>query len=84
MVQHTQSLHRSRGIHNVHDEIVWQDHPDLVEHDSGGFEAGTDDGKTHKQDVEGRKQADQFDYAISQSSERLSRSYKRGQLPRTF
>lgn len=39
----TQSSHRTRGIHDVREEITWEGRPDLIVHDSGGFEAGTDD-----------------------------------------
>lgn len=42
-VRQTQSSHRARGIHDVHEEITWEGRPDLIVHDSGGFEAGTDD-----------------------------------------
>lgn len=38
----TQQSHRSRGIHDVREEITWEGRPDLIVHDSGGFEAGTD------------------------------------------
>lgn len=40
--QQTQSSHRARGIHDVRQEITWEGRPDLIVHDSGGFEAGTD------------------------------------------
>lgn len=39
----TQSSHRTRGIHDVREEITWEGRPDLIVHDSGGFEAGADD-----------------------------------------
>ena len=39
----TQSSHRIRGIHDVSKEITWESRPDLIVHDSGGFEAGADD-----------------------------------------
>ena len=32
-----------RGIHDVRQELTWPGRPDLIVHDSGGFEAGTDD-----------------------------------------
>jgi len=32
-----------RGIHNVKEEITFDGRPDLVVHDSGGFEAGGDE-----------------------------------------
>lgn len=35
----TQSSHRVRGVHNVKEEIKWAGRPDLIIHDSGGFEA---------------------------------------------
>ncbi|CCT76258.1 uncharacterized protein FFUJ_14106 [Fusarium fujikuroi IMI 58289] len=35
--------HRTRGIHQINDELSWKDRPDLIVHDSGGFEAGGDD-----------------------------------------
>ncbi|KAK4629188.1 hypothetical protein CLAFUW4_08156 [Fulvia fulva] len=38
----TQSSDRSRGIHDVKEEITFEGRPDLVVHDSGGFEAGAD------------------------------------------
>lgn len=43
MISQTQSSHRARGIHDVREEITWEGRPDLIVHDSGGFEAGTDD-----------------------------------------
>jgi GTPase SAR1 family protein len=42
ITQQTQSSHRARGIHDVREEITWEGRPDLIVHDSGGFEAGTD------------------------------------------
>lgn len=36
----TQTSDRDRGIHNVKVEITWPNRPDLIIHDSGGFEAG--------------------------------------------
>lgn len=39
----TQSSNRSRGIHDVKQEIKFEGRPDLVVHDSGGFEAGADE-----------------------------------------
>lgn len=39
----TQSSCRTRGIHDVREEITWEGRPDLIVHDSGGFEAGGDD-----------------------------------------
>jgi GTPase SAR1 family protein len=39
----TQSSNRYRGIHDVREEIRFEGRPDLVVHDSGGFEAGADD-----------------------------------------
>lgn len=42
MIQ-TQSSHRTRGIHDVREEITWEGRPDLIVHDSGGFEAGADE-----------------------------------------
>ena len=39
----TQSSHRTRGVHDVREEITWEGRPDLIVHDSGGFEAGTDE-----------------------------------------
>ena len=38
----TQSSNRTRGIHDVRQEITFEGRPDLVVHDSGGFEAGAD------------------------------------------
>ena len=38
----TQQSHRSRGVHDVREEITFEGRPDLIVHDSGGFEAGTD------------------------------------------
>ena len=32
-----------RGIHDCREEITFEGRPDLVVHDSGGFEAGADD-----------------------------------------
>lgn len=37
----TQTMNRSRGIHDVRQEITFDGRPDLVVHDSAGFEAGT-------------------------------------------
>ena len=39
----TQSMNRSRGIHDVRQEITFAGRPDLILHDSGGFEAGADE-----------------------------------------
>ncbi|KAK5118354.1 hypothetical protein LTR62_002867 [Meristemomyces frigidus] len=39
----TQSSDRSRGIHDVRQEIRFEGRPDLIVHDSGGFEAGADE-----------------------------------------
>lgn len=39
----TQSSDRTRGIHDVREEITWEGRPDLIVHDSGGFEAGADE-----------------------------------------
>ena len=39
----TTSSNRSRGIHDVRQEITFEDRPDLIVHDSGGFEAGADE-----------------------------------------
>ncbi|KAK3725183.1 hypothetical protein LTR37_000694 [Vermiconidia calcicola] len=39
----TQSSNRSRGIHDVREEITFEGRPDLIVHDSGGFEAGADE-----------------------------------------
>lgn len=39
----TASMDRSRGIHDVRQEITFDDRPDLIVHDSGGFEAGADE-----------------------------------------
>ncbi|KAF2765736.1 hypothetical protein EJ03DRAFT_354618 [Teratosphaeria nubilosa] len=39
----TQSSNRTRGIHDVKQEITFEGRPDLVVHDSGGFEAGADE-----------------------------------------
>lgn len=39
----TQTMNRSRGIHDVREEITFEGRPDLVVHDSAGFEAGTQD-----------------------------------------
>ena len=36
-------MNRSRGIHDVRQEITFEDRPDLIVHDSGGFEAGADE-----------------------------------------
>lgn len=38
----TQTSHRDRGTHNVDVAITWPNRPDLIIHDSGGFEAGGD------------------------------------------
>ncbi|RMY69848.1 hypothetical protein D0863_06191 [Hortaea werneckii] len=38
----TQSSNRTRGIHDVQEEITFDGRPDLIVHDSGGFEAGAD------------------------------------------
>jgi hypothetical protein len=38
----TNTSNRTRGVHNVETEITWDDRPDLIIHDSGGFEAGGD------------------------------------------
>jgi hypothetical protein len=32
-----------RGIHDVREEITFAGRPDLIVHDSGGFEAGADE-----------------------------------------
>jgi hypothetical protein len=37
------SSNRTRGIHNVREEITFEGRPDLIVHDSGGFEAGADE-----------------------------------------
>jgi predicted GTPase len=42
-VEVTQSSDRQRGIHNIKDEITLPGRPDLIIHDSGGFEAGSVD-----------------------------------------
>ncbi|KAI0862785.1 hypothetical protein F4860DRAFT_522773 [Xylaria cubensis] len=39
-VEATKTSDRERGIHNVEEEITWKDRPDLIIHDSRGFEAG--------------------------------------------
>ena len=39
MIQ-TKSSDRKRGLHDVREEIVHKNRPDLIIHDSGGFEAG--------------------------------------------
>lgn len=39
----TQTMNRSRGVHDVREEIMFEGRPDLVVHDSAGFEAGTQD-----------------------------------------
>ncbi|KAK4561601.1 hypothetical protein LTR86_004280 [Recurvomyces mirabilis] len=39
----TQSSDRYRGIHDVRQEITFEGRPDLILHDSGGFEAGADE-----------------------------------------
>lgn len=36
----TQTSDRKRGLHDVREPIIHQDRPDLILHDSGGFEAG--------------------------------------------
>lgn len=41
--EQTQSSNRTRGIHDVRQEITFEGRPDLIVHDSGGFEAGADD-----------------------------------------
>lgn len=41
-LEKTESSARDRGIHNVREEIVDPARPDLIVHDSGGFEAGDD------------------------------------------
>lgn len=38
----TQSSDRARGIHDVKQEITFEGRPDLIVHDSGGFEAGAE------------------------------------------
>ncbi|KAK6853685.1 hypothetical protein PG995_010497 [Apiospora arundinis] len=35
----TSISHRSSGVHNVKEPITWPDRPDIIIHDSGGFEA---------------------------------------------
>jgi hypothetical protein len=42
-VEVTQSMSRTRGVHDVRQEITFAGRPDLVVHDSGGFEAGADE-----------------------------------------
>ncbi|KAK0941013.1 hypothetical protein LTR29_007431 [Friedmanniomyces endolithicus] len=42
-VKVTESSDRTRGIHDVREEITFDGRPDLVVHDSGGFEAGADE-----------------------------------------
>jgi hypothetical protein len=32
-----------RGVHNITDEITYESNPDFVFHDSGGFEAGSEE-----------------------------------------
>ena len=39
----TQSSNRTRGIHDCREEITFEGRPDLILHDSGGFEAGADE-----------------------------------------
>ncbi|KAK5726643.1 hypothetical protein LTR15_002530 [Elasticomyces elasticus] len=39
----THSSDRFRGIHDVREEITFEGRPDLIVHDSGGFEAGADE-----------------------------------------
>ncbi|KAK4546616.1 hypothetical protein LTR36_001833 [Oleoguttula mirabilis] len=39
----TQSSNRTRGLHDCREEITFEGRPDLIVHDSGGFEAGADD-----------------------------------------
>ncbi|KAK3067020.1 hypothetical protein LTR53_016345, partial [Teratosphaeriaceae sp. CCFEE 6253] len=39
----TQSSDRIRGLHDVRQEIIFDGRPDLIVHDSGGFEAGADE-----------------------------------------
>ncbi|KAK5168339.1 uncharacterized protein LTR77_006908 [Saxophila tyrrhenica] len=39
----TTSSNRTRGIHDVREEIRFEGRPDLILHDSGGFEAGADE-----------------------------------------
>ncbi|RYC65740.1 hypothetical protein CHU98_g413 [Xylaria longipes] len=39
-VEATKTSDRERGIHNVEEEITWKNRPDLIIHDSRGFEAG--------------------------------------------
>ncbi|KAK5130600.1 hypothetical protein LTR08_001919 [Meristemomyces frigidus] len=39
----TRSSSRTRGIHDCREEITFEGRPDLIVHDSGGFEAGADD-----------------------------------------
>lgn len=39
----TQSSNRTRGIHDCREEITFEGRPDLIVHDSGGFEAGADE-----------------------------------------
>ena len=34
------SSDRNRGVHRIEEEIVHENRPDLIIHDSGGFEAG--------------------------------------------
>ena len=38
----TQAQDRTRGIHDVNEEIVFTGRPDLIVHDSRGFEAGAE------------------------------------------
>ncbi len=45
-VLQTKISHRSRGIHDVRDEIRHKHRRDLIIHDSGGFEAG-DESQMH-------------------------------------
>lgn len=59
--QKTQSSHRARGIHDVREEITWDGRPDLIVHDSGGFEAGTEDElRTIEQFLKDRSETDQI------------------------
>ena len=38
-IKATTAAHRTRGIHDIDEEIRWKDRLDLDVHDSGGFEA---------------------------------------------
>lgn len=50
--------HFSRGIHNIREEIVWPNRPDIIIHDSRGFEAGGVEESTEIEDFLREKSAE--------------------------